>query len=369
MDREDKADDNAEHLYRYVKETRGLKNIYFVLKSSSPDWKRLEDDGFNLLPHGSDEHIAAQMNAMWFVSSHADYHVLWPVPRKNISDLAKYKYVFLQHGVTTNDLSGWLNTKPIRLFVTAMESECKDIAGMESNYIFSDRETIHTGFPRHDSLLKKELTTVKNTILIVPTWRVYLTDESNRVGMRRSKSESFLESDYLKNWLAILQSKRLKELADEHKLEIVFAPHPNMTMYLDDIVLPDYVKAVNVLSDMSYQDLFASARVAVTCFSSAVTEVAYLQTPVVYFHFDRDKIFNGGHVYRKGSFSFEDDGFGPVSVDPEGVLDHLDAALSGREDPIYSKRRDAAFPFRDGKCCERVYQEIEKLSSPPARSR
>ena len=40
----------------------------------------------------------------------------------------------------------------------------------------------------------------------------------------------------------------------------------------------------------------------------------------------------------------------------------LQEALSGREDPVYAERRQAAFPFRDGGCCERVCTAIERLS-------
>ena len=39
IDRPDRADDNAEHLYRYIKENRISKNIYFILDKSSMDWE------------------------------------------------------------------------------------------------------------------------------------------------------------------------------------------------------------------------------------------------------------------------------------------------------------------------------------------
>lgn len=151
-------------------------------------------------------------------------------------------------------------------------------------------------------------------------------------------------------------------IAEQHGLRVVFAPHPNMAMYLDDLNVPDFIEAVDVRKGISYQDLFARARVAMTCFSSAVTEVAYLQRPLVYFQFDADEIFSGNHVYQQGYFSFEKDGFGPVTTAPREALVRLEEALSGKEDPVYAMRRQETFPFRDGTCCERICEAIELLS-------
>ena len=106
---------------------------------------------------------------------------------------------------------------------------------------------------------------------------------------------------------------------------------------------------------------------ALTDFSSAISDVAYLDRPVIYFQFDEDEIFSGNHVCKQGYFSFRRDGFGPVEVHADAVMERLDEALSGREDPQYSARRRQAFVFRDGQCCERVTQAIEKIArrAPP----
>ena len=362
MDREDKADDNAEHLYRHLMATGRAENAWFILSPDSPDWPRLQAEGFQLLAYGSDDHIAAQMNADFLISSHADHFILWPAPRKDFADLARYRFVFLQHGVTTNDLSLWLNTKPIRLFMTATPDEKHDIARADGSYMFSKREVLLSGFPRHDALWSKGQTAQLDSILILPTWRKYLTDEPGRDGMRRGKIDDFLSTDYARNWLNFLKSPKLKAIADAHGVRIVFAPHPNIAKYLEDMELPEHIEIVNVMNGGSYQDLFARARLAVTCFSSAATEVAYLQRPVVYFQFDADQIFNGNHVYNQGYFSFERDGFGPVTHTADEALFRIEQALEGQEDPVYAARRDMAFPFRDGQCCERVCQAIEAIT-------
>lgn len=362
MDRADKADDNAEHLYRHMMATGRADNAYFVLSTDSPDWARLEAEGFRLLSYGSDDHIAAQFNSAVFLSSHMDDSILRPVAVDMFGDLANYQFVFLQHGVTKDDQSGWFNGKKVRLIVATTHAEAADLAGQEGGYKFTEREVALTGMPRHDSLWKKGQHANPASILIMPTWRKYLTIQPNQeTPWLPGKTGGFLDTQFARNWLAFLTSPKLKQLANQHGLQIEFAPHPNFAVYLEDMMLPDHIEKIDVLSGVSYQDLFARARVGITDYSSAVFDIAYLQRPVLYFQFDHDEALSGGHVYKPGYFSYQRDGFGPVAETADELIANLDAVLSGREDPVYAERRDSTFPFRDGGCCERVYQEIEKI--------
>jgi len=99
----------------------------------------------------------------------------------------------------------------------------------------------------------------------------------------------------------------------------------------------------------------------VTDYSSVAFECAYLDRPIVYFQFDRDEFFAGNHTYTRGYFDYREHGFGPVAETEDQVLDAIQQALEGREDPIYAQRRESFFAFRDGRCCERVYNEILKI--------
>src|SRR5690606_4703466 len=83
--------------------------------------------------------------------------------------------------------------------------------------------------------------------------------------------------------------------------------------------------------------------------------------PIAYYQFDRDEFFAGEHVYTKGYFDYQDDGFGPVAETQDQVLDAIERALEGNEDPVYAQRRESFFAFRDGRCCERVYNAIREL--------
>lgn len=56
MDRETKADDNAEHFYRYMMQNHPEQTCYFVLNRTAPDWNRLKQEGFNLIEFGGSEY-------------------------------------------------------------------------------------------------------------------------------------------------------------------------------------------------------------------------------------------------------------------------------------------------------------------------
>lgn len=87
--------------------------------------------------------------------------------------------------------------------------------------------------------------------------------------------------------------------------------------------------------------------------------MAYLNRPVVYYHFDFESaLIEGNHVYRPGYFEYPKDGFGPVCNSNDSILEYLEDVFSGDEHPMFSQRRLSAFPFRDGKCCERIYSTL-----------
>ena len=116
MDRETKADDNAEHFYRYMMRHHPEQTCYFVLNKTAPDWDRLKQEGFKLVEFGGSEYEHHLRKAEKIISSHLEKHI-----NNYFGDLYEHskKFVFLQHGVTQNDLSAWFNTKTnLHCFIT-----------------------------------------------------------------------------------------------------------------------------------------------------------------------------------------------------------------------------------------------------------
>ena len=360
MDRDTLAQDNAEAMYRYLRREQPQVNAWFVLRRDAPDWDRLSAEGFRLVDHGTPEHVLLLLNAKYLLSSQIDHYVVQPYDSA-LYPPRRWKYVFLQHGVTKDDLSRWINHKPIRLMITATAAEQASIVGDCSPYRWSEREVALTGFPRHDSLLAKARGLgpgARRDLVVMPTWRDQLLEQTKGSNARVLRP-GFEDSAYARAWFGLLRSPELAELAERAGVRVVFAPHPNLEDHVTAGDLPPHVHLARY-RDHDIQEVIAAARLMVTDYSSLAFEAAYVGTPVVYYQFDADEFFAGTHAYRRGYFSYERDGFGPV-VDTQ---DDLLKALRDLLDPEhvlpeeYRERIEQTFPFRDGQNSRRVYEAV-----------
>ena len=141
-------------------------------------------------------------------------------------------------------------------------------------------------------------------------------------------------------------------------------PHPNLEVYLPELTLPDHVE-VRSYSEINVQDVLAQSAVVVTDYSSIAFDAAIVHRPVVYYQFDRDRVFGGGHLTKPGYFSYDRAGFGPVALEHDQVLEALNTTLAnGREPaPEYMRRIERTF-VAPGHACSRVTEMIEELDRP-----
>lgn len=361
MDRETKADDNAEHLYRYIMKNHPEQQCYFALNRDSSSWDKLESEGFNLIAFGEPEFEMRLKNCSKIVSSHIDAHI-----HNYFGDLydGTKKFVFLQHGVTKDDLSKWLNGKKhVSCFVTTTNDEYQSIA-FGDRYKFTEKEVVLSGFPRYDELFAKQRDVDgQKIILIMPTWRSYLMGEVYGKGANTRKlNPKLLESEYAKHWMSFLKSEELKQLSDRYGYKVIFAPHANIEVYLDLMDLPSYLEIWKASeSKDSIQSLFVQSEFMITDYSSVAFEMAYIGKPSIYYQFDKEEFFSGAHSYQKGYFDYEQHGFGPVVYDEVELLDKLESQLQQGVDAVYLNRIGDTFKFQDGNNCQRVFHAIQNL--------
>ncbi|EHC9035052.1 capsular biosynthesis protein, partial [Campylobacter coli] len=349
MDKDYEADDNAEHLYRYIMQNHPEQKIVFALRKESLDWERLEKEGFNLIEFGSFKFERIIKKASKVISSHADEYLIRHVTLTQ-------QFVFLQHGVIKDDLSRWLNSKKINLFITSTRAEYDSIANNYNRYKFGKKEVLLTGLARHDALLKNNQCNTRQ-IVIMPTWR------ANIVGValgssKRGLQSDFTQSEYFKKWNLLLNSNILQKLCEKYDYTVVFNPHRNIIPYLKEFNIPSYIKIAS--QNESLQELFCNSSLMITDYSSVAFEMAYLNKPVIYYQFDHEEFFSS-HTLQKGYFDYEKDGFGPVVEDEESLLKELENLLQNDCNPfgIYKDNIDSTFAFKDGKCCERIYKVIK----------
>ncbi len=367
MDRIDRADDNAEHLYRYLMKHRPDINAFFVIEQDCADWHRLQGEGFKLVPYGSDESVLLVLNAAYKLSSHANWNVEFPVSRRRYGS-GNAKFVYLQHGVIKDDMSRWINGKNIAAMVTTTRGEHESIAGDNSVYRLSNHQAKLVGLPRYDALRTAALAAPveeRRQILIAPTWRQYVKKVIEVCPTPAEAARAFEATDFGGTWMALLRSAELKELSMNQKVDVVFMPHPEFEFVVPYLDLPEFVRPARY-RDVSVQAELTKSHTMITDHSSIAFDAAYAGSNLIYLQFDGDEIFRGKHVYRKGYFDYTLHGFGPVTDNVDSAIQELECIVRGgpaREEK-YENRVRETFPFWDSRSCERITVAVGNLARP-----
>ena len=360
-DRTLKAGDNGEAFFRYMVKNHKNINSYFVLGGQSGDYKKIKKIG-KVIKKDSFKHKLLLLCSDYIISSHGEDDIFNPFigysdPYRDV--LSGRKFIFLQHGITQNDMSGWLckYNKNFYGFVTAANPEYASISDEKSRY-FYDRENVWlVGFPRFDRLTDSE----KKQITIMPTWRKYLMTEYERETGRWTLSLNFKKSKYFNFYNSLINHPKLLAAADKYGYKIAFFPHPTMQSHMDIFTKNNKVEFLSPYSE--YREIYSSSSLVLSDYSSAVFDFGYLKKPVIYTQFDKEQFFSGEHVCRKGYFDYERDGFGEVEYDLESTVDRIIEYMENgcKMKEVYKKRVDEFFAFNDKNNCERLYQRITEL--------
>ena len=352
-DRPSVAGDNGEALFRYLSENerkyRGRIRAYFVINRESPDYKRLRRIG-RVIAASSPRHKIYSLHCEVKAASQTDRELYDVTVRNQIKDLLyTEKRVFLQHGVTKDDISDAYSRylQDFDLFITASYREYESILS-NPNYGAHTGSVKLTGFPRHDLLRDGR----ERVIVITPTWRRSLDF---------AESGEFSRSQYFLAWQSVIKSPELLSLAREWGYEIWFVPHNNTERHLGAFgELPAEIKVIS--GSKNYAEIFSRASLLITDYSSNSFEFSYLGKPVIYYQFDREEFFSS-HTYRAGYFDYVRDGFGEVVRDEgELLLAVRGSLLRGCEiEEKYKRRIDRFFKYRDMENSSRVVSEILKL--------
>ena len=353
-DRSDSAGDNGEALFEYLMKNK-IKGVkpYFVLSKQSKDYKRIRRIGPVVEP-GTLKYKLLYTLATRNISSQFEQPIMNPIAcNYYLKDIIKVKNVFLQHGITKDDLSSCYNrfVNNIDLFVTAAKEEYKSIINIPA-YGCDENITKLVGFPRFDKLTNE----AEKIVFIVPTWRRNCLMDIKTCEL----VGDFENSSYYKFYSALLSDERLISAARKNGYKLCFYPHHLMRMS------NDYFKNLDSIfvdpSQYSYNDVFKKGAVLFTDYSSTQFDFAYLQKPIVYCHFDRSEFF-ASHTYKEGYFSYEDNGFGEVTYDLDSAVSTLvDYINNGAEmKDIYKQRIQNFYAFNDKNNCERVVKEILSL--------
>lgn len=358
MDRFLLADDNGQALFQYLVKHRrefGIRPVFF-LKRDSPDWDSVKSIG-PIRPYTPARFRFASLFAEWIVSSHFHSPIASPLsaqPTLYRGIATDLKYCYLDHGVINNDCSGVLNRSSTDLTLYTMVSE------REKRYIeetpsfgYPAGKLVLTGRPRFDLLYDKR----EKIITFCPTWRRTLCSGRNEKTGEQVLAEGFECTPYFLHLKAALTSQQLHSAAERLGFRIQFIPHPVFQPYADHFAFDPRVRVI--ADKVCYRDLFAHSAICVSDYSSTVFTFAYLGKPVVYYQPDKPH-------YEESYFSYERDGFGPVTRTPDALVDILidlmKRDVKKMEEP-YRSRAESFFAFHDRNNCRRVAEAIMAASA------
>lgn len=359
FDRIDKSDDNGEAMFEYVRKYHSDEiNAYFIIDKNCPDFERLKPLG-NIVKAHSVKHKMLQVIADYILSSQANGFTENPFGMDEVyyRDLIhQAKVVFLQHGITKDNQTKWLNRYNQNLYglITSCKREYNSI--LEYDYYYDKSKVWLTGMPRFDRLYHNE----QKKILIMPTWRkslMELTWNSSLKSYLWTMKSDFSKTEYFHRYSELINDSEFIGMCKSYGYKIIFMPHPQIQPYMH-MFSPD--KDIETYSyDKSWCDLFAESDIMITDYSSVAFDFAYLRKPVIYYQFDKDNFFTG-HTYTEGYYNYETDGFGEILCDMESLKKTVERYLKNgcRLEKMYEDRISGFYEYNDFNSCERIYDMI-----------
>lgn len=358
MDRIDKADDNGEAFFRYVISQKPDADCYFVISKESPDYAKLSKLG-KVIDAMSDEHRLLLLLADYIFTSQLNGWVENPFGDKEeyFRDLYHHaKVVFLQHGVTKDNQTKWLNRFNQNLYAIVTSSDIEKKAFLVNQYHYKEEQIWNVGMPRLDLLYSAK----PKYILFMPTWRQAVMEQRIDVESGTYKwypKNEFTESNYCKCYSAVLSDKHFIRECEAKGYTIVFMPHPIVQPYIDKFNILPSVKVFDY--ETNWRELFAESYIMITDYSSVAFDFAYLKKPIIYFQFDRKEFFES-HTYKQGYFDYKSMGFGKVVKCKKQLIKEIRACMDNgfSMDEKYQIRVEKFYTFMDKECCRRLYEKL-----------
>ena len=333
------ARDNAYFFYCYLKRQYPNRKVYFIIDKNSPDYHKVKADAVHF---GSLKNYWVIATAEKIISTHCYFGL--PYMNQKLFRFFKLnrRFYFLQHGVTKDDIPHFrYDQTGVQLFVCGAKPEYDYI---RESFGYPAGAVRYTGFARYDTLHDFK---TKHQILIMPTWRRYITSE-----------KELTASEYCRQWNQILQDRQLIEYLEKNDLTAVFYPHFEVQAYLHQFHAASARIIVADFAHFDVQTLLKESLLLITDYSSVSFDFAYMRKPVVYFQFDQNDFY--AKHYSQGYFSYPQMGFGPVTDNKrdmvQAVVQSAEAGFTPTDE--YLKRMESCFPLYDQKNCERIYEAI-----------
>lgn len=343
------ARDNGYHMFKYIVENHPQKNTYYIIDKKSADYHKVAELG-RVIDYKSWKHILYFIAARKKISSHIMGYA--PGTPYRFSKIQRYlnipgKHIFLQHGIIQNDLVALHSDRcRVDLFICGAKPEYEFV---KNTFGHPNGVVRYTGLARYDNL---HCYTTTRTILVMPTWRMYLSGLSN---------EDFMRSDYYIRWNEVLNNPLLSAMLQENNLKLVFYPHFEMQRFINCFDIENENVVIANFDNHDVQKLLMEAKLLITDYSSVFFDFAYMKKPCIYYQFDKSEFYS--LHYKHGYFDCSKNGFGEVVSDISMLLEAIKGSVNRNFalEMCYAERLDNFFELHDTCNCKRIFELIEAL--------
>ena len=355
------ARDNGYHLYKYIRTEHPEIEVYYVITKDSADYKKVSQYG-KTVRASSFMHYIMWLAAKYSISSQQNGAV--PDPTDVLFRLRALcrkgqKVIFLKHGIQKDEQSHEFDYQKtgFSLVCCTTKRECDFI---RRTYGYPKSHTLILGLCRFDNLPLNG--TPQKQILIMPTFRSWLTANNREKEATDAEKEKFLQSSFYCAYSDILSNKEFLDRIGRRGYKIVFYMHYSLQSYVK--CFEKYASDIVIIAnrkDYDVQQLLIDSSILVTDFSSIFFDFAYMGKPEVFYQFDENE-YRKKH-YHKGYFDYREDGFGPVITASDELIEWINDCVDrdAQIESYYFERINSFFDFRDNHNCERTFNAIIEL--------
>lgn len=350
LERGNDAQDNAWHLFKYLKKFQPEVKAYYAILKSSPDYiTNLSEYKDDVVEYGSFKYFMLLFNSSYLVSTHLQTYVYYNSIYSWLSHSSfdiKAKKVFLQHGIIHNFHPSFVYPKlSVKLFISGAKNE-NDL--LTTLFHYPDDVVKYTGLARFDNLFDNNQT---KQILIMPTWR------SKYASFNR---DEFEQTDFYLSYKEILTDPKLRAAIDEFGYELLFYNHYEFQKFNSsfETFCDEKVRLIH-FGERKVQDLLKEASLLVTDYSSIYYDFFYMKKPIVFFKLNREDF--EASQYGDDYDNAED--FGYVTLNSKSTVNKIIELIESHcnFEKRFENWHNHVFPIYDNNNCQRIFDEIIKL--------
>lgn len=358
-----KGGDCGEYLYRYMCTRKDSITPAYVINESSPDYKKLVDEGYKPLRYGSLKHFLYYINSSVVFTTHGGVHSFNALTNgqvRYVQDRIHHDVACIQHGLTVQQLA--FNSHRLynnmKRYYCASKYEIKNLS--HPIYGYEDKDILKlTGIPRYDGLTNQD----KKQILITPTWRSYIAMPPASKNSAIPYNPDFVHTDYFKIYNQLLSNEKLIKTAKENGYKLIYLLHPVISAQIGDYPKHPDVEILPA-TDINYEKILTESSLMITDYSGVQFDFAYMRKPVVYYHPPELPPH-----YKESGFFYDSMGFGEICTKHELLVNTLCDYLTNNcsVKPFYRARQDDFFAYSDLNSCQRIYDDMLEFQNIKGR--